>query len=89
MCFSRGWTLQELVAPRKPRFVDKNWTGILGDEESLGKVPAEISGVGRQADGWSGFDSRSQLSSFSVAQRVSGGVPTSRGPSLLSDGSIR
>jgi hypothetical protein len=69
--FSRGWTLQELVAPRKLCFVDKNWTGTLGDEESLGKVLAEISGIGRQADGSSDFDSRSRLSSFSVAQRMS------------------
>ncbi|KAK0714498.1 hypothetical protein B0H67DRAFT_467139, partial [Lasiosphaeris hirsuta] len=26
--FSRGWTLQELIAPRKLRFFDNNWSHI-------------------------------------------------------------
>ena len=32
--FTRGWTLQELVAPRTVIFFDKHWN-VLGDKESL------------------------------------------------------
>ncbi|KAL4070166.1 heterokaryon incompatibility protein-domain-containing protein [Scleroderma yunnanense] len=32
--FTRGWTLQELIAPRDVQFFNKNWTAI-GDKRSL------------------------------------------------------
>lgn len=31
--FTRGWTLQELIAPQKVRFYDQNWS-IIGDKSS-------------------------------------------------------
>lgn len=69
--FTRGWTLQELVAPRRLCFVDARWTGVLGDEDSLAEVLVEITGIGRETAGQSDFESRSRLGSFSVAQRMS------------------
>lgn len=32
--FTRGWTLQELVAPKRMKFFDKDWE-LVGDKESL------------------------------------------------------
>ncbi|KAI6103571.1 hypothetical protein F5141DRAFT_1293411 [Pisolithus sp. B1] len=42
--FSRGWTLQELVAPRDLQFFNKDWVGI-GDKQSLAPKLAEITKV--------------------------------------------
>jgi hypothetical protein len=36
--FSRGWTLQELVAPSKLRFYDRNWN-LIGDLRDLASTP--------------------------------------------------
>jgi hypothetical protein len=43
--FSRGWTLQELLAPRVVQFYDKNWLEI-GTKQSLSWLLAEITGIG-------------------------------------------
>lgn len=42
--FTRGWTLQELVAPLYITFFDKNWNEI-GTKSSLQRVIAEITGI--------------------------------------------
>jgi hypothetical protein len=44
--FTRGWTLQELLAPRVVEFYDRNWIEI-GTKQSLSWLLAEITGIGR------------------------------------------
>lgn len=42
--FSRGWTLQELLAPRQMEFYDKEWTYI-GSKKKLRVSIASVSGI--------------------------------------------
>ena len=42
--FSRGWTLQEMIAPRDVRFFNKNWQ-LIGDKTELARTLAEITRV--------------------------------------------
>jgi hypothetical protein len=42
--FSRGWTLQELIAPKDMRFFDSNWN-YMGTKKSLAIAIESISGV--------------------------------------------
>ncbi|KAH7156636.1 heterokaryon incompatibility protein-domain-containing protein [Dactylonectria macrodidyma] len=42
--FTRGWTLQELIAPTDVRFFDKNWT-FINDRFSLAPLLAKITGI--------------------------------------------
>lgn len=42
--FTRGWTLQELIAPRKLWFFDSKWT-FFGNRESLLETLAHITGI--------------------------------------------
>ena len=42
--FRRGWTLQELIAPRDISFFDKTWRNY-GDKQKLGGEIARISGI--------------------------------------------
>ncbi|KAM0796000.1 heterokaryon incompatibility protein-domain-containing protein [Usnea florida] len=42
--FTRGWTLQELLAPRLMLFFDKDW-GCLGDKASLKNELSSITGI--------------------------------------------
>jgi hypothetical protein len=42
--FFRGWTLQELLAPRKMNFYDANWT-YMGTKESLAPEIERITGI--------------------------------------------
>ena len=42
--FSRGWTLQEMIAPSDVRFFNKNWQPI-SDKTKLAPTLAEITGV--------------------------------------------
>ena len=43
-CFSRGWTLQELVAPKVVEFFCSNGQ-LLGDKESLKQQLHDITGI--------------------------------------------
>lgn len=63
--FTRGWTLQELVAPRDVVFFDKNWKRI-GDKESL--ADALVARTKISGDFLSG---RSNVGRASVSQRMS------------------
>jgi hypothetical protein len=63
--FTRGWTLQELIAPPKLIFLNKSWE-IIGDKYSLGphieratKIPPDV------------VISRDAVFEYSVAQRLS------------------
>ena len=42
--FSRGWTLQEMIAPRDVRFFNKDWHPI-GDKRSFARTLRKITGV--------------------------------------------
>ena len=63
--FTRGWTLQELIAPAKLDFFSSDWQE-LGDRSRLAAEIAEITGI---ASGI--LTGTAQLRSNSVAQRMS------------------
>jgi hypothetical protein len=42
--FERGWTLQELLAPRKMEFYNKNW-GRMGTRHELATLIAKVTGI--------------------------------------------
>lgn len=42
--FTRGWTLQELIAPSEVRFYDRDWQ-YLGDKRSLRSMISLITGI--------------------------------------------
>lgn len=69
--FTRGWTLQELIAPSQLWFFDKNWRFIADRDDILIELEA-ITGVHKEAF-WPGgnLHPRIGLSYFSVAQRMS------------------
>ncbi|KAJ5397273.1 hypothetical protein N7509_005386 [Penicillium cosmopolitanum] len=72
--FKRGWTLQELIAPREVVFFDKRWKR-LGDRTDLEDILSDRTGIPQSI--LSGKDS---LGTISVAQRMSwaAGRQTSR-----------
>lgn len=61
--FTRGWTLQELLAPRRLHFHDASWS-FLGDKISLANVVEEITHIPVE------FLSGSNLNNVSVANRM-------------------
>ncbi|KDN64603.1 hypothetical protein CSUB01_12419 [Colletotrichum sublineola] len=63
--FTRGWTLQELVAPRTHAFYDQTWTCI-GSKSSLVEELSSLTKVPRAV-----LSRERPLSDFSVASRMS------------------
>ena len=63
--FTRGWTLQELVAPRNVVFLSQQWS-VLGTKASLETVIEEITGIDGDV-----LTHQTALHSVSVAQRMS------------------
>ncbi|KAF7525069.1 hypothetical protein G7054_g11197 [Neopestalotiopsis clavispora] len=63
--FRRGWTLQELIAPRTLRFYDKEWT-CLGTKRELAHLIVDITGIPRPF-----LLGMAELRDSSVAQRMS------------------
>ena len=63
--FTRGWTLQELIAPRRSKFFGYPWT-LLGSKENLMQMITQVTGIPEKVlqDADAVFD-------FSVAQRMS------------------
>ncbi|KAI6022057.1 heterokaryon incompatibility protein-domain-containing protein, partial [Pisolithus marmoratus] len=57
--FSRGWTLQELIAPKEVEFFNKNWVSIGTKQdltstlEDITRIPSEVLRSGRVAGGYS------------------------------------
>ena len=45
--FTRGWTLQELIAPAQVRFYDKSWNSI-GTKDTLSQQLSLITGIGQE-----------------------------------------
>ena len=74
--FTRGWTLQELLAPMEVIFFDRHWN-TLGTKESLATVIEEITGIDARYiynhDTLSDFGENAydRLSQASVAERMS------------------
>ena len=65
--FTRGWTLQELIAPASVEFFSLEGKR-LGDKKSLGQQIHEITGIAIQAL------QRNPLSNFSITERMSWAV---------------
>jgi hypothetical protein len=63
--FSRGWTLQELIAPREVIFFDDSWTAC-GDKRSLAIELARITGIHSEV-----LNHQRTVSSIPVAVRMS------------------
>ncbi|KAH7381547.1 heterokaryon incompatibility protein-domain-containing protein [Pyrenochaeta sp. MPI-SDFR-AT-0127] len=63
--FTRGWTLQELLAPDKLHFYDRAWR-FVGDKIYLEPKLARITGISIEA-----FDPGNKLDNYSVATRMS------------------
>ncbi len=63
--FTRGWTLQELVAPSELLFLSSDWE-LVGSKRQLATLVEAISGVDREA-----LLREKPLNKFSVAQRLS------------------
>ena len=63
--FSRGWTLQELIAPAVVVFVSQTWR-LIGTKADLGDLVEEITGVDRAI-----LTHARALDSISVARRMS------------------
>ncbi|KAI0653290.1 hypothetical protein C8Q70DRAFT_1059452 [Cubamyces menziesii] len=65
MWFQRGWTLQELLVPRRNVFLSRNWRAI-GTKRSLCKVIEEVTNIDEDI-----LLHRRPLHSISVARRMS------------------
>ncbi|KAI3328551.1 HET-domain-containing protein [Ustulina deusta] len=63
--FRRGWTLQELLAPREIEFFSGSWTPI-GNKRTLSMLLAEITGIDVEI-----LMDQKPLSSASIARRMS------------------
>ncbi|KAK5684147.1 hypothetical protein LTS10_004011 [Elasticomyces elasticus] len=67
--FKRGWTLQELLAPRVVRFYGMRYV-LIGTREELSKKVSTATGIGEEYLG-SSDSSRVSIHSASVAERMS------------------
>lgn len=63
--FTRGWTLQELIAPRYVQFYDKHWT-CFGSKETMKVHLAQITGIDEDV-----LTGARSLDSISIARRMS------------------
>ncbi|KAI5918834.1 HET-domain-containing protein [Camillea tinctor] len=63
--FTRGWTLQELLAPEKVLFFDRNWQ-FMGDRAALAKMISEVTRIHIGA-----LEDRGTIHKYSIAQRMS------------------
>ena len=63
--FRRGWTLQELLAPKEVIFFAKDWTCI-GRKHTLYNIIRTVTGINRGALEWPWT-----ISSYSIATRIS------------------
>ena len=69
--FTRGWTLQELIAPTKVEFYDKRWA-FLGDRSDLRADLERITGIGNEVLGATSQECITKvLGKIPVARRMS------------------
>jgi hypothetical protein len=66
--FTRGWTLQELIAPNTVQFFAKD-SSLLGDKQSLLSLIAEITGIAAAALAGEPLDTFSREERFGWAER--------------------
>ncbi|KAK3361548.1 heterokaryon incompatibility protein-domain-containing protein [Lasiosphaeria ovina] len=69
--FTRGWTLQELLAPECMQFFSKSWA-LLGDRSELCQAISEVS---RIPSDYLRSDNRLPIFAASIAQRMSWAAP--------------
>ncbi|ETS81755.1 hypothetical protein PFICI_06757 [Pestalotiopsis fici W106-1] len=62
--FGRGWTLQELIAPKKVEFYNENWKNI-GSRTMLSDILSQITGIN-----WRVLTGDKSYLSFTVAERM-------------------
>ena len=67
--FTRGWTLQELIAPRTVQFFNKQWNHV-GSKLRQYSIVAQITSIPEQILSTKG-DPHYELGKFSVAQKMS------------------
>jgi hypothetical protein len=63
--FTRGWTLQELIAPADVYFFDQNWNMLFRKSEGI-EVLTRITGIDKVV-----LENSASLPSISVAKRMS------------------
>lgn len=63
--FTRGWTLQELLAPRQMEFYDRDWR-FMGTKNSLAGTLAYLTGIGKEY-----LLGEKSIMTASVAERMS------------------
>lgn len=63
--FRRGWTLQELIAPRRVIFLSSDWT-VLGEKDELADLLEEITGIDQDV-----LTFRRHVADISVSCRLS------------------
>ncbi|KAF2400700.1 HET-domain-containing protein [Trichodelitschia bisporula] len=63
--FTRGWTLQELLAPKDVIFYDRTWNR-LGSKHELGELVSDVTGIDQRF-----LQHRAPLQAASVAARMS------------------
>lgn len=63
--FRRGWTLQELIAPRRVIFLSSDWI-VLGEKDQLADLLEEITGIDQDV-----LTFRGRVADVSVARRLS------------------
>ena len=68
--FTRGWTLQELIAPAEISFFGKNWI-YLGSNKSLTRRIARITGIDRDILRSGVYFTRARLNAIPVARKMS------------------
>ncbi|KAM6516416.1 hypothetical protein FALCPG4_014599 [Fusarium falciforme] len=64
--FTRGWTLQELIAPQHLTFYAADWTRIGRKDESLAELITEVTGIDRVF-----LNGRKQANRACIAKRMS------------------
>ncbi|KAI1319405.1 heterokaryon incompatibility protein-domain-containing protein [Xylariaceae sp. FL0255] len=63
--FTRGWTLQELLAPRKLEFYDRNW-GFINERQSLSGLIQDVTHIS-----YGYLEGSVKLSAANVAEKMS------------------
>ncbi|KAG9231096.1 heterokaryon incompatibility protein-domain-containing protein, partial [Amylocarpus encephaloides] len=63
--FTRGWTLQELIAPQDVVFYDQQWKQ-LGTKHSMRKLLSEVTAIDEEI-----LDGSVPITNYSIAQRMS------------------
>jgi len=72
--FTRGWTLQELLAPDNIQFYDQNWNYLRVKQEFASEI-SQITGISQRV-----IVGKASLREFSTAQKDGMGFPPHHDP---------